>query len=109
AIIAGLQGGREYLITVLSSGLMGMIEAGGEQFLGVMPGNEGLMSAEDMAAALNYVVFELIDDKKIVAGVEPITPDEVSAVQSSTAAGGPAAAAELRSGLVERHGEQWPR
>ncbi len=57
AIIAGLQGGREYLITVLSSGLMGTIEAGGGQFFGVMPGNKGLMSAADIAAARNYVVF----------------------------------------------------
>ncbi len=110
AIIAGLPGGREYLITVLSSGLMGTIEAGGGQYIGgVMPGNKGLMSVEDMAAALNYVVFELVEDKNVAVDIEPITADEVSAVQSGAAAGGPAAAAELRNGLLERHGEAWPK
>ncbi len=109
AIMAGLPGGREYLITVLSSGLMGTIEAGGAQFFGVMPGNKGMMSAEEMAAALNYAIFELVDDKTSVAEVEPITADEVSAILSSDAEGSPATTAELRNGLIERNGEEWPR
>lgn len=109
AIIAGLQGGREFLMTAVTFGLMGTIEAGGSQFTGIMPGNKGLMSAEDIAAALNYVIFELVDDQDKIADVEPITADEVAALQSSVSAGGPATARELRKRLVERNGERWPR
>jgi hypothetical protein len=109
AAIAGLQGGREFLMTAVSFGLMGTIEAGGAQFAGVMPGNKGLMSARDIAAALNYVIFELADDQDKIADVEPITADEVAVLQSRVSAGGPAIASELRRQLVESSGEQWPR
>jgi len=36
ADIAGLDGGRDYLITAVSFGLMGTIEVGGMQYFGVM-------------------------------------------------------------------------
>ena len=109
AAIAELEGGREFLMTVVSFGLMGAIEAGGVQFAGIMPGNKGLMSAGDIAAALNYVIFELVDDQDKLADVKPVTADEVVALESSVQAGGPAMAGELRKRLVERNGEQWPR
>ena len=109
AAIAKLDGGREFLMAVVSFGLMGTIEAGGVQFADIMPGNKGLMSAADIAAALNYVIFELVDDQDKLADVKPLTADEVVALESSVTAGGPAMAAELRKRLVERNGEQWPR
>jgi hypothetical protein len=108
AAIAGLQGGREFLMTAVSFGLMGTIEAGGAQFAGIMPGNKGLMSAEDIAAALNYVIFELADDQDKIADVKPVTADEVEDLQSRVSAGGPAIASELRKQLVEKNGERWP-
>ena len=107
AAIAALEGGREYLIAVVSSGLMGQIEAGGMQYFGVMPGNKGPMSAADIADALNYVVFELVDDENNGGTIEPITADEVAAVQENTTAGGPSAAAKIRQDLVDTHGELW--
>lgn len=108
AAIAALTGGRDYLITVVSYGLMGEIKAGNMQYFGVMPGNKGPLSADDIAAALNYTIFELADDKNKVAGIEPITAEEVTAVQSITPAAGPAAAAGLRKELVARHTDEWP-
>ncbi len=108
AAIAGLQGGREFLITAVSFGLMGTIEAGGARFAGVMPGSKGLMSADDIAAALNYVIFELVDDQDQKTDIEPITAAEVVALQSHVSAGGPATAGALRTQLAERNGDKWP-
>ncbi len=109
AAIAGLEGGREFLMTVVSFGLIGAIEADGVRFAGIMPGNKGLMSADDIATALNYVIFELVDNQDKLANVKPLTADEVVALESSVAAGGPAMTGELRKRLVERNGDQWPR
>lgn len=109
AAIAGLEGGREYLIAVVSSGLMGQIEVAGIRYFGVMPGNKGPMSPADIAAAINHVASELVDDKSKVSDFRPITAEEVADVQAGTATGSPAAAAELRKELVARHGERWPK
>ncbi len=108
AAIAGLEDGKAYLITVVSFGLMGQIEAGNMPYFGVMPGNKGPMSVADIAAALNYTVFELVDDKNTVASIDPFTADEVSAVQSNTSVGSPNTAAMIRRELVARHGDKWP-
>jgi mono/diheme cytochrome c family protein len=106
ARIAGLEGGRDYLITVLTYGLMGTITVDGQQYFGVMPGNGGPMSAEDIAAALNYVVFELNDND--ATGIEPFTAEEVSETQAAVTLKSPAAAGAIRSTLAEKHGDQWP-
>lgn len=106
AAIAGLGGGREYLVTVTTYGLMGTIEVAGSQYFGVMAGNVGAMSAEEIAAALNYVVFELSDEP--AAGQEPFTAAEVEQVQQGVSVKSPVAAAEMREQLVAEHGDQWP-
>jgi mono/diheme cytochrome c family protein len=106
AAIAALDGGREYLITVVTYGLMGAIEVDGNQMFGVMAGNAGAMSNEELAAALNYVVFELNDAE--ADGIEPFTASEVEAVQAATSLRSPAAAGELRVDLAARHGDEWP-
>ncbi len=103
AAIASLEGGREFLIAVVSYGLMGTIEVGGTQYFGVMAGNTGAMSVDDLAAALNYIVFELGD-----AEIEPFTVEEVEAVQADIELKSPAGAGELRKALVEQHGDLWP-
>ena len=105
AAMAGLDGGRDYLIMVVSFGLMGTIDAGGRQYMGIMPGNKGMMSADDIAAALNYVVFELSGTDVDIA---PFTSDEVEAVQSAAGAASPNTAAEIRKNLIERHEDEWP-
>ena len=103
AAIASLEGGREFLIAVVSYGLMGTIEVGGTPYFGVMAGNTGAMSVDDLAAALNYIVFELGD-----ADVEPFTVAEIEAVQAAIELKSPAGAGETRKALVEQHGDLWP-
>lgn len=105
--MAGLDGGREYLISVVSSGLMGTMQADGVTYMGVMPGHQGSMSAEQIAAALNYVVFMLTDAKP--EDVEAFSAAEVSARQSVVENPSPATAANMRNELLERHSATWPR
>ena len=109
AAMASVEGGREYLVTVVSYGLMGKIEADGMAYAGVMPGHKGTMQADAIAAALNYLVFELNDKEQAGADIEPFTADEVGELQSGIAGGSPMTAARLRVGLLERHGDQWPQ
>jgi len=107
--MASRDGGRDYLITVVSFGLMGTIEVGGMQYFGVMAGNNGAMTAEEIASALNYAVLELADDKDAARSVPAFTADEVSNSQSKISAAGPAAAAKLREVLLQQHGDEWPK
>lgn len=104
--IAALDGGREYLVTVVTYGLMGTIDVQGVQYFGVMAGNAGPMTPADIAAALNYVVFELNDDE--VPEVEPFTVEEVEAIQAAITIKSPAGGGQLRSELVGQHGAEWP-
>lgn len=106
AAIAALDGGRAYLITVVSYGLMGTIKVAGNQYFGVMAGLGGSLSSADLAAALNYAVLTLNDGD--AAGLEPFTAAEVEAVQAEVSLKSPAGAGELREALVSRHGDQWP-
>ncbi len=108
AKLAALDGGREYLITVVSFGLMGTIQAAGQSYAGVMPGHAGSMQADAVAAALNYLVFELNDDARVADKVKPFSAREVNAVQANMAGGNPMTAGRLRNALLARHGEKWP-
>jgi len=106
--MAALEGGREYLITVVSFGLMGTIQAEGQSYFGVMPGHVASMQAGAVAAALNYLVFELNDDAKVGDTVKSFSAREVNAAQANTAGGNPMTAGQLRNTLLTRHGEKWP-
>ena len=106
AAIAALDGGRDYLITVVSYGLMGTIQVEGMQYFGVMAGNTGTLSATDIAATLNYVVFELNDGD--ASGVDPFTAEEVDKAQAAESVKSPTAAGKLRGQLATKHGDQWP-
>ncbi len=104
--MAKIEGGRTYLVTAVSFGLMGNIEVAGMPYFGVMAGNNGMLSSAQLANALNYIVFELSDDD--ITDVEPFTSDELESKQAATPSKGPAAAAELRKKIVEAVGDQWP-
>jgi mono/diheme cytochrome c family protein len=106
AKIAALDGGRDYLIAVVTYGLMGAIEVEGAQYFGIMAGNSGTHDAADVAAVLNYVVFELGDGKS--AGVEPFTAEEVEKAQAAVELKSPAGGGQIREKLVSEHGAQWP-
>lgn len=105
AEIAALAGGREYLVTVVSYGLMGTIEINGAQYFGVMAGNVGTMSAKDIADVLNYIVDDLSD---VENSVEAFTEEEVAAVQAATVEKSPQTGGTLRQQLVEEHASNWP-
>ena len=104
--MASLEGGREYLISVVSSGLMGTLEVDGMTYMGVMSGHRGSMSPETIANALNYVVFSLVDEAQ---DVEPFTGDEVRVQQESSESASPATAASMRGKLTDQHADKWPR
>ncbi len=106
--MAALQGGREYLITVVSFGLMGTIQVEGLSYFGVMPGHAGSMQAGAVAAALNYLVFELNDDARVGNAVKSFSARDINAVQANTADGNPMTAGRLRNTLLAQHGEEWP-
>ena len=106
AKIAALEGGRDYLIAVVTYGLMGTIQVEGSQYFGVMAGNSGTHDASDVAAVLNYVVFELGDGED--AGVEPFTVAEVEKAQAAVALKSPAGGGQIREQLVSKHGDEWP-
>jgi len=106
AAIAQLEGGRDYLITVTSYGLMGNITVDGAQYFGIMPGNSAAMSAEEIASVLNYIVFELSDTE--ATGIDEFTAEEVDNVQSGIASKSPATGGEIRKALTARHGDDWP-
>lgn len=107
ATMASLEGGRAYLIAVVSSGLMGPITVDGMNYMGVMPGQKGAMQANAIAAALNYLVAALTDDDTVELSL--FTEDEVAALQSENITADPMTAASMRSELIERHGDQWPQ
>lgn len=106
ALMAALDGGRGYLIAVVSSGLMGPLTADGMDYSGVMPGQQGAMSMDAIAAALNYLVLNLVDDEKDIA---PFSADEVEKAQEANDPAGPMTAAGIRQELISRHGEKWPQ
>ena len=107
ALMAVLDGGRDYLITVVSSGLMGPLTADGMDYSGVMPGQQGAMSADAIAAALNYLVLNLVDDE--AKDIALFSADEVEKSQDANDPAGPMTAAGIRQELISQHGEKWPQ
>jgi mono/diheme cytochrome c family protein len=74
---AALKDGRTYLIDVLSFGMGGKIESGGDSFEGDMPPWPQL-SDKDVAHVLTYVLIGL-NPKLLPADFKPISADEVKA------------------------------
>jgi len=72
-----LKDGRTYLIDVLSFGMGGKIESGGDSFEGDMPPWPQL-SDQDVAHVLTYVLIGL-NPKLLPADFKPISADEVKA------------------------------
>lgn len=70
---------RTYPIKVVLYGLKGGIEVEGKQYKGEMPGHEGQLKDEEIAAVLNYVLSSWGNDKLLPKGFAEITPAEVKA------------------------------
>jgi mono/diheme cytochrome c family protein len=58
AAFAKIPEGRDYLVMVVTTGLMGNLKVGGVNYNGVMPAQSGLGEAE-VAAVLNYLASDL--------------------------------------------------
>jgi len=70
--------GRDYLVMVVTTGLMGNLKVGGVSYLGVMPAQSGLSEAE-VAAVLSF----LASDRGKMTGDAAITAADVSAIRAS--------------------------
>ena len=66
--------GRDYLVMVVTTGLMGNLKAGGVNYNGVMPAQSGLSEAE-VAAVLNYLASGLGKSESAAAA---LSANEVS-------------------------------
>ena len=69
--------GRDYLVMVVTTGLMGELSVGGITYRGVMPAQSGLSEAE-VAAVLTY----LATDRGKVSSAVPLTAAEVTALRA---------------------------
>jgi mono/diheme cytochrome c family protein len=69
--------GRDYLVMVVTTGLMGDLKVGGVSYRGVMPAQSGLSEAE-VAAVLGY----LASDRGKLAGGPVITAADVTAARA---------------------------
>lgn len=107
ATIAALEGGREYLIHVASYGITGMLNINGQMYVGAMPGHKPTMSADEIAQALNYVIFEL-GNSAASADLEPISAEEVTQVQAAIGSASMQDSATLRAELKAKHADKWP-
>jgi mono/diheme cytochrome c family protein len=84
--------GREYLVMVLTAGLMGSLQVGGVNYNGVMPAQSGLSEAE-VAAVLNYLTSSRGQKD---SGAAAFTPTEVNSVRARHPEPSPPGARALR-------------
>lgn len=91
-------GGRTYLAGVVLFGMSGPIEVNGDVYDGTMP-SWSVLSDEEVAAVLNFVLTSLTGVSEIDEGFEPYEADEVASVRerelSSDSVHG------MRTGLME--------
>jgi mono/diheme cytochrome c family protein len=66
--------GRDYLVMVVTTGLMGNLKVGGVNYNGAMPAQSGL-SESDVAAVLSYLASDL---GKNDSGANALSPTEVA-------------------------------
>lgn len=74
AAFAKIPQGRDYLVMVVSTGLMGSLTVGGINYNGVMPAQSGLSESE-VAAVLSYLASDL---GKNAAGAAPLSATDVT-------------------------------
>lgn len=70
--------GRDYLVMVVTTGLMGKLQVGGVSYNGVMPAQSGLTEPE-VAAVLNYLASALGKDD---LGSSALSASEVTDIRS---------------------------
>ncbi len=86
--------GREYLVMVVTTGLMGELHVAGVTYRGVMPAQSGLSDAE-IAAVLSYLAANRGQD----AGAPALTGADVAAIHARHPNGNGQSTRELRPAL----------
>jgi len=89
--------GRDYLVMVVTTGLMGELKVAGSTYRGVMPAQSGLSEAE-VAAVLNYLASD--------RGKEPATPELTAADVAAARARHPERSAQSTYALRPAPSEQ---
>jgi mono/diheme cytochrome c family protein len=77
AAFAKSEEGRDYLVMVVTTGLMGSLKVAGVSYNGVMPA-QSLLSEAEIAAVLTYLASDL---GKNLAGTSALTAAEVTAAR----------------------------
>ena len=77
--------GRDYLVMVVTTGLMGNLKVGGVTYNGVMPAQSGLSEA-DVAAVLSYLASDLGRNGADTAALSPTDVTEARARHPDAAA-----------------------
>ncbi len=80
--VLAVEGGRSYLIDVVSFGLMGQIAVAGQTYNGVMPAWAHFTN-EQVADVLNYVATAWSNVDALPADFAAFTADEVAAVRAT--------------------------
>ena len=97
-------GGRDYLVMVVSKGLVGEIEIDGRKYRGVMPAQAGLTD-EDIAAVLNYAMALKTPGEAAPAATtepaEPFTKEEVAEIRARHAEANPGLVHSFRAGVFD--------
>ncbi len=101
ADIARLDGGRDYLTSVVLFGLQGQITVDEQTYNGVMPA-QGQLSDEQVAAVLTYVTNDLGEGEAVDA-FDPAAVAEVRAASRT-----PSANLELRSTVIVEEAPEAP-
>ena len=76
--IAALPGGRDYLRHVVLFGQEGPITVNGQTITGAMPAWESVLSDEQIAGVLNFVLHSWGNDTALPPGFQPFTPAEIA-------------------------------
>ncbi|WP_440995818.1 c-type cytochrome [Arhodomonas sp. SL1] len=70
-------GGREYLINVVTNGLVGRIQVGGQAYASNMPAFGGQLDSAEIAAVLDYVLTRF-NPTSLPSGYDGITPGQAA-------------------------------
>jgi mono/diheme cytochrome c family protein len=76
-------GGRDYLVHLVLYGLEGPITAGGKPFNSAMPAWGEVLTDEQLAGALDYVLHSWGNETLLPAGSRPFTPADIAAARRS--------------------------
>lgn len=102
ADIAASPEGRNYLIAVINTGLMGSITIDGVPYMGVMPAQGTSYDAAGIRDTLNYSV-QVLDGDKVSPQWQPFTTEEVTAVISAEPSTSSMENVRLRQALYSKY------